>query len=226
MTVEVVMSWRPGDPRREANLRWVLARWSLAGWPVTLTGMENEGPWCRAADVTPAVEASSADIIIVADADCWTDGIHDAVAAVEQGAAWAVPHWMMCRLNEAASDKVLAGGSPEVQDEYAERPYKGLAAGTLFVLRRDTYLDCPLDPRFVGWGQEDQAMRFALDGLHGPHWRGTQNLYHLWHEPQPRRSRGEGNAANVALYRKFKAARNNPVRLRALVDEAKASVSA
>jgi hypothetical protein len=221
VTVEVIISWRPGDPQRERNLRWVLEKWERVGWSVTLTGQGNTGPWCRAADVTPAVEASSADIIVVADADCWTDGIHDAVDAVQRRAPWAVPHLMLCRLGPTATDLVLAGGRPEDQDEFSERPYKGHPAGTLFVIPRATYLDLPLDPRFVGWGQEDDAANLCWSLLLGKPWRGTAPLWHLFHEPQPRRSRGIGNDANLQLYRRYKAARHHPDRMQALVNEAK-----
>jgi hypothetical protein len=219
-SVEVVISWRPGDSQRERNLRWVLDRWERTGWPVTLTGQANTGPWCRAADVTPAVEASNAEIIICADADCWTDGIHDAVAAVENGAPWAVPHLMLHRLDPVATEAVLAGEPPETQTRLAQRPYVGNPAGTLFVVPRSTYLDCPLDPRFVGWGQEDDALALALDLLHGRHWRGTHPLFHLWHEPQPRRSRGVGSKDSLRLFQRYRHARKNPQRMRALLDEA------
>jgi len=186
-----------------------------------LYGADDGHGWCRANDVTPMVEASDADIIICADADVYSPGIAEAVTAVEQGAPWAVPHLMLCRLSEAATARVLAGERPEDQDEFAERPYKGHPGGTLFVIRRDIYLDVSLDPRFHGWGQEDDAFALAVDLLHGRHWRGAHPCWHLWHEPQPRRSRGVGNEANLQLYRRYKAARHDPQRMRRLIDEAK-----
>lgn len=223
MTVEVVMSWRDhGCEYRRRNLQWVLRQWSTTGWPVRTFGADDGHGWCRANDVTPLVESSSADTIICADADCWTDGIYEAVAAVEAGAAWAVPHLMVCRLSEAASERVLAGEPPEAQTEFAERPYKGHPAGTLFVIQRDVYLETPLDRRFVEWGQEDDAANLAWTLLYGAPWRGKAPLHHLWHPPQPRRSRGIGNDANLALYRRYKTARNDPGRMRALIAEAKA----
>lgn len=219
------MSWRPGCPHREAALDWVMRRWLDTGWKVTLSGSENSGPWVRAHDVTPAVEASTADVVVVADADCWTDGIFDAVTHVQNGAAWAVPHLMLCRLSEQSTTNVLAGAHPEDQEDFLERPYKGYEAGTLFVIRRDVYLDCPLDPRFVGWGQEDQALSLALRTLHEKPWRGTLPLWHLFHPPQPRRSRGIGNAENLDLYKRYRIASRQPEKLRALVDEGKAVTS-
>lgn len=214
------MSWRDrGCPHRLQAFHWTLERWADAGYPVAVHGADDGESWVRAHDVTPMVEKSTADVVIVADADCWTDGIDDAVAAVTDGAPWAVPHLMLCRLAPTATERVLAGEAPEDQDEFAERPYKGFETGTMFVIRRDVYLDCPLDPRFVGWGQEDQALSLALRALHGAPWRGTAPLFHLWHPPQPRRSRGIGNDQNLALYRRYKAARTDPARMRLIVDE-------
>lgn len=156
----------------------------------------------------------------MSDGDCWSDGIHEALQHVDS-AGWAVPHRMLCRLTEAATSRVLAGEAVDEQDDFAERPYKGFECGTLFVARRDVLLDVPPDVRFVGWGQEEQSLSLALNCLIGPPWRGRPPCFHLWHPPQPRRSRGIGNDANLALYRRYRSARNDPVRMRALVDEAK-----
>lgn len=224
MTVEVVISWRDhGCPHRLRALHWTLQKWNDAHvGPVTVHGADDGHGWVRAHDVTPPIERSAADVIVVADADCWTDGIHDAIAAVENGAAWAVPHLMLCRLDEDSTERVLNGEAPEDQEGFTERPYKGHAAGTLFVIRRGVYLDAPLDPRFVEWGQEDDAANLAWSTLHGKPWRGRQNLYHLYHPPQPRKNRAIGNDANLALYRRYRVARRDPTRMRALIEEAKA----
>lgn len=221
MTVEVVISWRPGCPYRERNLEWVLRQWAGTGWRVTLNGADDGIGWCRANDVTPVVEASNAEIIVCADADVWTEGIGAAVDAVRSGAAWAVPHWMLCRLSDAATERVIAGERPEDQDDFAERPYKGHPAGTLFVIRRDAYLEAPLDPGFQNWGQEDDAANLAWSLLFGKPWRDPKGppAWHLWHPPQPRKNRGIGNDANLALYRRYRSARNDPQRMRALIAE-------
>jgi hypothetical protein len=84
------------------------------------------------------VERSSADVIVLADADVWTDGIPAAVKAVEDGAAWAVPHQLVRRLDENGGE--------------AERPYVGIEGGGVVVAPREVILSCPLDVRFVGWG--------------------------------------------------------------------------
>lgn len=221
MTVEVIIPWRGGCPHREAALAWVLEHWARSSYTITIADAP-EGDWCKAAAVTPAAEASTAEVIVVADADVWCDGVPAAVERLGEY-EWAIPHQMVFRLDEPSTVAVLAGASP-VDSTFAERPYKGLAGGGIIATRRDVYLDTPLDPRFIGWGQEDEAINIALTELHGRAWRGTDPLYHLWHPPQTRQSRGIGSDANAALYRRYKASRHNPERMRELLDEAKGAM--
>lgn len=224
MTVEVIVPFRGGCPHREAAWEWVEQRWRSLGWPVT-EAPASPGPWIKAAAVTSAAVASIADVIVIADADVWTHGTHDAVQAVYGGTAWAVPHTTVWRLSQQTTAKVIACelGLEDVHvGDLAEKPHRAQAGGGVVVMRRDTYLSCPLDPRFVGWGQEDEAYELAMTVLHGPVWRGPATLRHLYHPPQKRRSRGVGNDANLELFKRYKVAARNPGRMRALVDEAKA----
>jgi hypothetical protein len=150
----------------------------------------------------------------------WTDGLAAAVGAVEAGVGWAVPHRYVHRLSEGATAALLNGqawdGIP-----LAEREYVGVDGGGFVVARRETLLDAPLDPRFVGWGQEDTSWAAALDCLAGGHWRGDADLIHLYHPPQERMTRTRGSRASWALYRRYHATRVRPDAMRALIDEAK-----
>ncbi|MDH2392319.1 hypothetical protein QCN29_26790 [Streptomyces sp. HNM0663] len=175
------------------------------------------GPWCKAAAVSAALPQAVGDVLVVADADVWCDGVPQAVKAVEDGAPWAIPHGQVHRLTEAATTAVLGGGpldGPTVQ-----RPYTGFAGGGIAVLPRATYEDVPLDARFAGWGQEDEAWALALLCLAGRPWRGRARLWHLWHPPQVRTSRRWGSQASRALWQRYHAARADPQAMRTLLDE-------
>ena len=217
-SVEVVIPWRGGCRYRERALEWVLDRWHHIGWPVTVAELAG-GLWVKANAVTPAVEASTADVVVVADADVWCDATTTAVTAVEQGAAWAVPHKFVHRLDEASTANVYAGGGFD-GGSLVERPYRGHVGGGIVIVRRDAYLDVPLDPRFGGWGQEDDAWGHALTVMYGKPRRGVAPLFHLHHPPQPRRSRAIGSEAGAALCRRYRAARH-PDAMRQLLDEFK-----
>src|SRR5690606_37809457 len=82
-------------------------------------------------------------------------------------AGWAVPHRLVYRLSEAATSGVLAGLAPSPGMRLVQAPYVGYAGGGITVLPRSTYDQVPLDPRFRGWGQEDESWAHALTVLAG-----------------------------------------------------------
>lgn len=220
----VIVPWRGGCPHRERAWAWVRARYaeSHPEWPVVVVEAP-EGPWVKAAAVMPVLAAYDFDIVIVADADVWVDELGNAVRNVQDGAVWAIPHTHVYRLDQQATDLVLAGASATTigVQHYVERPYIGVAGGGLVVARADTLLDVPLDPRFIGWGGEDHGWGYALATLHGEPWRGDDPLWHLWHPPQPRMDRRHSSNASAALRRRYRAARTDPMVMRRLVEEAK-----
>jgi hypothetical protein len=143
----------------------------------------------KAAAVEDALSRATGDVLVLADADVWCPGVVAAVEAVESGAAWAVPHTLVHRLTKGATDVMLGRevfGGPLIEQRVEQRPYVGMVGGGCVVLRMDVYEACPLDPRFVGWGQEDAAWGVALTALYGPPWRSTEPLFHLWHPPMDR----------------------------------------
>lgn len=213
MTVEVLIPFRGGCRWRERALDFVRCRYR---WPVTIASAPA-GPWCKANALMPAVAASCADVLVVADADVFTDGLTDAVDAVHSGAAWAVPHRMVHRLNQTGTRAVLAGADWQIQP-LAQPPYLGFEGGGIVVIRRDVALDVPM-PVFEGWGGEDESWAMALYTLAGVPWRGVADLVHLWHPPQRRMSRRWGSTEGRALVLRFQAARGNPAVMRELLEE-------
>ena len=218
--VAVVIPWQDTGCRyRAAALAWVTAQYMRTHptWRLVLS-VPPLGPWCKAAAVMPAVAASDADIVVVADADVWTTGLAAAVASVEAGAPWAMPHTKVHRLTEQASADVVAGYEPDLAN-IVERAYDGVFGGGVVIAERATMLHTPLDPRFVGWGQEDTSWALALTCLHGPPTREADPLIHLWHPPQQRATRRVGNLVGKRLHRRYADARRDPRAMRALLDE-------
>lgn len=222
-TVSVVVPWRQGCPHRQRAWEWVRGRYDDAhpDWEI-VQGESPAGPFNRSAAILDGARRSAGDVIVVADGDVWCDP----QPAIEHLTTWSIPHLMLHRLSMESTARVLAGGDwrglPLSTDNRQDsRPYKGFETGTLVVLRREVLVDVPPDRRFVGWGQEDQAWSAALRTLVGPPWRGHDDLVHLWHPPQPRRSRVVGNSESQALLRRYRNARRSPDAMRALVEEAK-----
>lgn len=220
MSVAVVVPWRPGCPDRERAWAWVRTRYEaeFPDWELIEALDDSDGPWVKARAVRSGLLACGADVVVIADADCWTDGNAEAVQAVEQGAGWAMPHQNVVRLTQDATTALLAGAAPGAL-EFEQRPYRGMIAGGIVILRRDLAFEVPMDPRFIGWGSEDTAWGNALWTLAGRPFRTDEPLYHLWHPPQPRMSRRYGSLESRKLERRYREAGDRPRLMRQLLDE-------
>jgi hypothetical protein len=213
----VIVPWRH-SPERERAWTWVKARYrdKHPDWPIHLSGT-SEGPWVKAKAVMPAVERAE-DVVVVADADCWTEGLESAVRAVTVGAAeWAVPHRIVYRLTEQATDELIL--TNDYGGECERRPYEGVWGGGIVVAHKDTFLAVPMDPRFEGPGQEDEAWGVALQTLCGQGWRGKADLIHCWHPRLTRHSTRIGSLKSWALYKRYQDARAKPEQMRRLLEE-------
>jgi hypothetical protein len=219
-TVEVIVPFAGDCQHRRSALNFITGRYP---WPVTIA--EGGDPWCKAAAVMPAIARSAAEIVVMADADVWCDRIGEAVDAVRDGAAWAIPHRGVFRLTEPATRDVLAGGAPDLQ-AICEPAYLGLEGGGIVVARREHLLDVPMDPRFVGWGQEDSSWGYALRTMLGRPARRPGQLVHLWHPPQPRATRKRGSDASWQLGRRYHHALDDPAAMRQLLTEARHALDA
>lgn len=215
MQVEVVVPYRPDFGHRTAIWEWIRPQYE---WPVR-TCDEATRAWVKGKALRAGLLRSSAEIVIVADADCVTEGLRAAVRAVEDGEPWAVPHAPVYRLTEASTAEYMAGQSFEDLD-LEQRPYRGVWGGGFVVARRELLLEIPIDPRFVGWGQEDESWGVALQVLGGHPWRGKAPLVHLWHPPQDRLTRRWGSEAGAQLGRRYEAARANRRAMEQLIREA------
>lgn len=211
--VAVLIPYGNETPWRERALKHV-TDWYVRelGSPAIHIGPGGD-PWCKARAVAAALHETTASILIVADADCIAPGLKQAVSAVRSGATWAMPHLKVYRMSQAATRSIFDGTPPGSLTGRMiwldQSPYKGYEGGGITVLRRETYLSAPLDPHFVGWGQEDEAWAMALNGLHGAPWRSVAPLYHLWHEKPPRISRYAGSAQSLAHLQAYKEARTH-----------------
>lgn len=219
----VLVPYRDDGPERRAAWHYV-ARWLMEhhGWPLAVGAPLGE--WVKAEAVWNALATTAfypgSHTLIVHDADVFVapEALRAAVEAVEAGAAWAIPHGTVYRLDEQTTSALLETGELPDAPLYVRWPYLGMAGGGIVVLTRDTYLETPLDRRFVGWGGEDQAWGWALETFYGPAWRGDAALYHLWH---PHAAPGHQKSPRVEserLRRVYRAHRGHPDLLRPIVE--------
>jgi hypothetical protein len=223
MTVSVLIPFTSDEPWRLLARDHVVGNYRSQGFDVVEGGCP--GPWRKAVAVAAAAARSSGEILVVADADCFCAGVHQAVTAVEAGAPWAMPHELVHRLDQTATGAIYAGAAPWTTMGRTQPPYRGFDGGGIVVLPRATWEQIPLDPRFEGWGNDDEAWALALTCVAGPPTRVTANLYHLYHPEPVRLTRHIGSAASKELLNRYlRAARAGRPAMRALLDEVSAPV--
>lgn len=204
MSVSVLIPFASDDRWRIDARSYVVGWYEGLGYDVVIGSCPD--PWRKAVAVAHAARNSTADVLVVADADCLCVDVAPAIAAVETGAAWAVPHLMVHRLDQAATEAVYAGTTPADTTGRTQRAYKGFAGGGIVVIQRDVWENIPMDPRFEGWGGEDSSWSMALTTLAGPPARFAADLFHLWHPPPQRMTRRWGSPPARALEIRYKRA--------------------
>lgn len=182
---------------------------------VFIGGEPSAGPWVKARHVTALINRVHTRFVAVADADVILEQPMWLAACMANIESWAVPHKWVVRYDEPSTDRMLRGLNPTTH----EPPYIGFLGGGMTVLPVELYQRAPLDPRFEGWGQEDESWALALRCLTGDPWRGRAKLSHLWHPPQRRDSRRWGSEASRALAERYAAASDDCDAMRALLAE-------
>jgi hypothetical protein len=219
VNVEVVIPHGRADcEQRQAVRAHVAASYVRChpSWSVRLAGCPTRR-WSKGAAANPVICASRADVVILADADSTIAS--QALAAAVIAAArtgWAVPHTRVQRIGQDDTARILAGqrGIPTSPD--GERP--ALPGGGIVVATRQAWQTVNgVDPRFFGWGGEDQALGMALTHLVGQPWTPPAPviLWHLWHPSGPRTATDQSKQ----LWRRYKTARCSPDMMRDLVKE-------
>lgn len=214
MDVSVVVPFRGGCPHRETAWAWVRSKLEALGLEV-IEGHCPDGPWRKAVALADGISRASGGRLVMHDADVLCDGLAEAIA---HPAKIVVPHREVHRLTEAASVRYMTEGRGPL--DTVERKTIGRAGGGILVFDRDVWEQVPMDPRFAGWGQEDDSWALALRTIFGP-WERLQDhhLIHLWHPPQERKNRSTGSKAGRDLQTRYEAADGNPTEMRALLAE-------
>lgn len=221
-SVSIIVPYRPGCPYREQNWRWVRQFLSefFPAWQI-VEADEPGDPFSKAQAIRDGVARSFGDVLVISDADLIVTDLRGPVSQVaRKHARWAVPHTNVHRLTWDATKQILQGADPRaLAKQTQERIYRGLIGGGMVVIDREAFEACPPDPRFRGWGGEDEAWGIALRSTYGEPYRHPGALLHLWHPPAPRMARTRGNDNNEALVARYRAAAKNRRQMSALMAE-------
>lgn len=220
VTTSIIVPFRPDGGYRDESWAFLRQQW-LELYPEyeLIEGHCPDGPWVKALAVQDGLARAGGRTLVLADADVWCDDLDAAVEALPRH-RWAVPHTMVHRLTQTATQAVLRGAPVDPDTDLDER-HKGVLGGGLTVIQRSLYEEAPLDPRFRGWGQEDVSAALAWRLLGGKPWRGFEPLWHLWHPEPPRKNRSVGTDEGLALYRRYTSASYQPAKMRAIIAEFK-----
>jgi len=174
----VVVPWRPSPDRQPAwDFLFHLWRREHSDWSLTTT--DTDGEWCKGRVVANGVRSCGGDVLVISDADVWCTEVGRAVDAVRAGAKWAVPHARILRLTKDASEQVMADGDWSPRGSLERPPHRAVSGGGMVVMRRDVFEACPMP---VMGRREDEVWQTQLVPRFGRPWRGTADLFHLWHE--------------------------------------------
>lgn len=225
--VTVAIPFRSDGGARDAALQFARAWYArhFPTWEIIVGRDPSAGLWSKGAATREALRTAHGRIVVVADGDCLVDpaALARAVEAVDDGAAWAIPHRDVHRLDEAETAQWYADGPdrpvipPATTRGLMRQPYTGYAGGGFVVVRRDRWAALGGFPaEFVGWGCEDEAVADLLTTCLGEPTRFDADLVHLWH-PKGQRTQSAEYFANRERLKAYRRARGNPEAMFALV---------
>ncbi len=196
-TLSILMAWTDkGDRWRSGVKDWVERYWrSHVPSAEFIVGTDGERElFNRSACFNDAASRASGDVLFTLDADCVLNPavVKQAVSAVSDQRAWAVPWFTNYRLSHHRTAEIITA-APETFETPDPPPafwYEGREAGIgmrfagfcALVPRPAWELVGGMDEGFEGWGSEDIGFMLALDTLWGPHLVPRSGALHLWHE--------------------------------------------
>lgn len=221
MQAEIYLPWRDsGAQDRLRNMRHVkreLESYELG--PVRLMDSEAKRPFSRAQARNDAVSNSTADVVVLCDADTlpMPDALASAIKGASESAVLHLPYTQYVGLTEKHAKAVTSNKTGVDDMEWLETADHSI--GGVWVIQPKAWWNAEgMDPKFTGWGWEDNAFYFASNTLNGDTVRHTGNIYHLWHTRAPNLIHTPQYRLNKQRYNRYRyVARNGPAKLREFI---------
>lgn len=229
--LSLLMPFRDDDGTRTVVAEWIQARWRHYFPEAELIIESDDGgtPFSKTIAVNRAAARATGDVLAILDADTWVrvERVKKVVAAIESGEVpWAMPCSRAYRLTRLFTSRLLRmppeGTFPIVKTRTDCEEIVG-AVGFMHIFPRGAWEAVGgMDPRFRGWGGEDNAITWAMDTMWGQHVQFPSTALHLWHD----RPRLDGKRIwvgqtdrNRPLISRYRRALGRPDRMKVLVDE-------
>lgn len=203
-TVEVCIPWRDHRSRRRA-LAFVQAWWDRHGYPVRMLDTDDD-PFNLAAVRNLAVRTSTADVVILADADTIPElgPLRTAIDLATDGRGTVLPYTEYWSLRADGSRQALAG-VPLPRCNHLTIP--GACSGVYVTTRQGWDRHHGQDEQFAGWGCEDAAWWITHTTLIGEPLRVPGRVFALTHDSQDKT--GDPTARNYQRIALYQAAQGN-----------------
>jgi predicted glycosyltransferase involved in capsule biosynthesis len=229
METTIIVPFRSDNGPRQKIWDWVKTRYQnlYPKWDIIEYDTE-EKPFNRGASRNEAVKQAKSKYIVLADADVVPvdyEYLHVAIDMLESGVNWVLPYDYYYNLNQQTTDLVLNESPNSIIDD---DPTKDMCefwriqswAGLIVMRKQDFIQTGGYDPRFKGWGYEDNAFAIKNDALIGAYSRIEYPCIHLWHPV----SEGSGFTnenieENRALYKRYESASRNRAKVQGIVNE-------
>lgn len=178
-------------------------------------------PWRKGRVIEAARARTTAGLLVVHDSDLLVDleALIESVRSVRAGEfSWATPYVDVNRLDRESTVALYEGRD---QPRTLERgPHTGMRGGGVTVVTAGAFDDVGgIDPRFVGWGGEDEAFGIALGALHGKGARHAGVALHLYHPHQWVPARRPEHDGSRRLVERYRTQRRQAGGIRALIAE-------
>lgn len=202
--ISLIVPFGCSDPedQRQKNWKWLQAYWKaqLPGAEIII-GEDRDGkPFSKSVAVNDAASRAHGDIYVIVDADGYISAEAVLYCATQIRQArnhghklWFVPYRNFFRLTAEASQRVLLS-SPKKPYQFSSPPPEdcvqrsaasqfGHRYGAMIqVMPKEAFWEVGgWDPRFRGWGGEDNSAMRAVDTLYWPHKTLPIQVLHLWH---------------------------------------------
>jgi predicted glycosyltransferase involved in capsule biosynthesis len=184
---------------RDKQFNWLQKRWKSLGKDFEIIVAEDDGkdPFSKTMAVNNAYKKSTSDILAIMDADVWLDPqiLLDAADFIRKNPnSWVRPCRNVYRLKKETTKKIIKldidKPFPKINESECERI--SIAIGGICVFSKKQFESVGgMDPRFRGWGGEDNAWNALLDAKFTKAQMWGKDLYHLWHP----RERDQNNNA-------------------------------
>lgn len=216
---------------RTPQLEWLRARYEALLPEVELIVEPDDGedPFSKTIAVNNCLKKATRPIIAVIDADVWVEreAIETAAKLIRNGdTAWVRPADRVLRLTGHTTRKLIQTNPAAPTPTFSEEDCEAITGtvGLAFIVSAEAFRDIAgMDPRFRGWGWEDNAFNWAMRCLHGQEILFNATLIHLWH---PRGKDQEGRRVwkgqqgrNAELGTRYKRAARRPTWMRRLIEE-------